>query len=241
MKQACDRIVPDGYIPVLAYMEETGVFLCDDGHIGVCYWGNPVSGADDTTVDMLKGAFSLSLPEGSFIQVSLLGMPDIDAPLAYYRARREGGMHHIKSPIAREALTAYYERRSEFLSKSRFESNLPSIGVKVLDRIVIVSLKIPYKGETPDDKEVDLVAESGAKLAESLQTVGLYSRRMNADDYLRVAHRLTHPFDPPKTDPVREDELLRTQVFEPGESIQINKDSLEFSDGTTAQMLSVGR
>lgn len=60
MKQACDRIVPDGYIPVLAYMEETGVFLCDDGHIGVCYWGNPVSGADDTTVDMLKGAFSLS-------------------------------------------------------------------------------------------------------------------------------------------------------------------------------------
>ncbi len=241
MKQACDRIVPDGYIPVLAYMEETGVFLCDDGHIGVCYWGNPVSGADDTTVDMLKGAFSLSLPEGSFIQVSLLGMPDIDTPLAYYRARREGGTHHIKSPIAREALTAYYERRSEFLSKSRFESNLPSIGVKVLDRIVIVSLKIPYKGETPDDKEVDLVAESGAKLAESLQTVGLYSRRMNADDYLRVAHRLTHPFDPPKTDPVREDELLRTQVFEPGESIQINKDSLEFSDGTTAQMLSVGR
>ena len=83
MKQACDRIVPDGYIPVLAYMEETGVFLCDDGHIGVCYLGNPVSGADDTTVDMLKGAFSLSLPEGSFIQVSLLGMPDIDAPLAY--------------------------------------------------------------------------------------------------------------------------------------------------------------
>ncbi len=36
MKQACDRIVPDGYIPVFAYMEETGVFLCDDGHIGVC-------------------------------------------------------------------------------------------------------------------------------------------------------------------------------------------------------------
>lgn len=241
MQQAGQRTSPDEYIPVMAYEEERGLFLCDDGYLGVCYWGNPINGADDTTVDMLKGALSMSLPAGSFIQVSLLGMPDIDLPLTLYRSRREDGINRIESPIARSALTAYYERRAEFLSQSRHQSNLPNIGVKMLDRIVIVTLKIPFKGKLPSEMECDTIAESGAKLSESLQTVGLAMRRMNQDDYLRVAHRLTHPFDPPKTDSARDDEMLKTQVFVPGESITVHKDALEFGDGTHAQILSVGR
>lgn len=241
LSQASKRISPDEYIPTLAYMEENGVFLCDDGHLGVCYRGNPIRGADDSTVDMLKGALSLSLPPGSFVQFSLLAMPDIDLPLALYRARRERGMGQIQSPLAREALTAYSERRADFLSESRMHSNLPHIGVKLLDRIVVASLKIPYKGNEPTAEDIDLIAESGAKLAESLQTVGLMTVRMTEDDYLRVAHRLTHPFDPPKTDSARSDEFLKSQVFEVGESFDVEKDALVLSDNTFAHILGVSR
>ncbi|MGG4054028.1 MULTISPECIES: type IV secretion system protein TraC [Delftia] len=241
LSQASKRFTPDEYIPTLAYMEENGIFLCDDGHLGVCYWGSPIRGADDSTVDMLKGALSLSLPAGSFVQVSLLGMPDIDLPLALYRARRENGMGRIQSPLAREALTAYSERRADYLSASRMESNLPQIGVKLLDRLVVVSIKIPFKGDKPEEEDVDLIAESGAKLSESLQTVGLMTKRMTEDEYLRVAYRLTHPYDPPKTDSARSDEFLKSQVFDVGESFDVEKDALVLSDNTFAHMLGVSR
>jgi conjugal transfer ATP-binding protein TraC len=241
MQQAAARSLPDEFIPVNAYDEETGVFLCDDGYIGVCYTGNPVNGADDTTAEMLKGAFSLSLPAGSFIQISLLGMPDIDSMLVNYRYRRENGIDRIQSPQARKALETFYQRRLEFLSKARFESNSPTTGVKIHDRTIVVSLKIPYAGLEPKPEDVETVAESGAKLSESLQAIGLFTRRVNREEYLRIAFRLTHPYDEQKIDPVREDQLLKHQVFVPGESIEVRKDALEFSDGTLAQMLSVGR
>ena len=241
MSSAAQRHRPSDYIPVVAQDSETGIFLCNDGHIGVCYWGNPVIGADDTTAEMLKGAFSLPLPEGSFVQVSLLAMPDIDGPISAYQMRREFGINRLQSATTREGVEAYYKRRAQFMSQSREVPNLPSIGTKMLDRIVVLTLKIPYEGEQPTKTELDVLAESGAKLAESLQTIGLYTKRMTDAEYLRVAYRITHPFADPKTDPVREDQTLDQQVFEPGERIDTEEERLVFGDGTLAQTLSVGR
>lgn len=235
------RTVPDEYIPVNAYCQNTGVFLCDDGHIGVCYWGDPVNGADDTTAEMLKGAFSIPLPEGSFVQIGLLGAPDVDNVLSHYRERRESGLSRIRYPDAREALDAYYKRRAEFISKGRFEPLIPSTGVKVLDRKVVVSIKVPYTGLTPSESEIEVLAETGAKLAESLQAIGLFLRRMSHFEYLRLAHRLTHPFDPAKIDGVRDDQLLKHQVFNNGETVDVTRDSLVFNEDTYAQCLSVSR
>lgn len=241
MRRAAQRTNPDEFIPVNAWDEQTGVFHCDDGYLGVCYWGDPVNGADDTTAEMLKGAFSLSLPPGSFVQVSLIGMPDIDQQIARYRDRREQGIRRIRNEKTRAVLDAFYRSRADFVSKSRSESNIPVIGVKILDRRVVVALKIPFDGLTPTDKDVDAVAESGSKLAESLQVVGLFMTRMTAQQYLSLAYRLTHPFDAPKTDPVRTDQLLKEQVFVPGESIDAEMDRIVLNDTTSAQILSVGR
>jgi conjugal transfer ATP-binding protein TraC len=127
------------------------------------------------------------------------------------------------------------------MSKSREQSNLPSFGVKLLDRFVVVALKIPYKGLEPTSAEQDVLAESGAKLSESLMTIGLYTTRMSSKDYLRLAHRITHPFDEPKLDDVREDQKLSEQVFIPGEGFTVSEDMLEFSSGTKVQLLSAGR
>ncbi|CAN7576421.1 type IV secretion system protein TraC [Acidovorax delafieldii] len=241
IRRAAQRINPDGFLPVNSYDPETGIFFLDDGYLGVCYWGDPVNGADDTTAEMLKGAFSLSLPEGSFVQVSLIGMPDIDRQVAAYRDRRKQGINRLTNPATRNVIEAYAERRADFISHSRSVSNIPTIGVKMLDRKVFVALKIPFSGMTPTEKDMDLVAESGAKLAESLQVVGLFMSRMTAAQYVTLAYRLTHPFDAPKTDAIREDQLLKEQVFVPGESIDVEVDRLVFNDDTYAQMLSVGR
>ena len=35
MSRAAERYRPNDYIPVTAQDEETGIFLCNDGHIGV--------------------------------------------------------------------------------------------------------------------------------------------------------------------------------------------------------------
>jgi len=241
LRNLTKRTIPDDFIPVNAWDPQTGIFMCDDGHLGVCYWGDPVNGADDTTAEMLKGAFSIPIPEGSFIQISLLGMPDIDAYIYNYRRRREDGIHQIMHEDARLILSEYYKRRADFISNGRHEALIPATGVKVHDRRVIVSLKIPYKGLTPTIEEMDVVAEIGAKLAESLQAIGLFLRRMSDFEYLVIAHRLTHPFDAPKTDPVRPDQLLKNQVFTAGESMDLNKDCLIINDDVYAQVLSVSR
>lgn len=241
IQRAAQRITPDEYIPVVAYDEETGVFMTDDGHIGVCYWGDPVNGADDTTAEMLKGALSIALPEGSFVQLSIIGMPDIDHQVDRYRQRREIGLGVIAEESTRRMLEAYYQRRADFIQQSAAQSNLPSIGTKIHDRRVVLSVKSPFKGITPSVNEIESLAESGAKLAESLQTCGLFMRRMNATQYLELAYRLTHPFSERKIDACRDDQLLKEQVFVPGESIEVRKDSLVFNEDTHVQMLSVGR
>lgn len=240
-QRAAERISPDEYIPVVAYDEESGVLMTDDGHIGVCYWGDPVNGADDTTADMLKGALSLALPEGSFVQLSIIGMPDIDNQIAQYQNRREQDIYRIRDVSARDTLREYAKRRAEFMHGAAHVSNIPTIGTKIHDRRVVLSVKSPFKGRTPSTEEIDNIAETGAKLAESMQTFGLFLRRMNATQYLELAHRLTHPFAPRKIDQVRTDQLLKHQVFLPGESIDVHKDALVFNDDTHVHMLAVGR
>ena len=239
--QMSKRTLPDTFIPVNAYDPETGIFLCDDGYIGVCYWGDPVNGADDTTAEMLKGAFSIPLPDNSFIQVSLIGMPDIDASVYNYERRREDGLHQIKHKDARDVLETYYKKRAQFISNGRYEALIPGTGVKIHDRKVIVSLKIPFKGMLPKVEDFDLLAESGAKLAESLQAIGLLLQRMNAQQYLQLAYRLTHVFEKRKLDPVRDDQLLKDQVFSVGDTIDETKDSLIFNEKVYAQVLGVSR
>lgn len=241
LQKIAQRELPDHFIPVHAYDPDTGIFLCDDGYLGVCYWGDPINGADDTTAEMLKGAFSLPLPEGSFVQLSLVGIPDIDAVVYSYIERRRQGLDKIQHADAREVLDAYYNRRAQFILSGKYESLIASNGVKILDRRVILSLKIPYSGMTPKEEDVDLIAETGAKLAESMQTVGLFMRRMTAHEYLGIAYRLTHPFDKLKTDPVRDDQILNEQVFENGESIDVDQDAIVFNDDVFAQILSVSR
>lgn len=239
--QACKRTTPSQFIPVLTQDAENGVFLLDDGYIGVCYAGDPINGADDTTAEMLKGALSVALPPGSFVQLSLLGMPDVDAKVGAYRRRRETGVGVIRSPVAKRVLNAYAERRADFMLHSAQQSNLPAIGTKIHDRKVVLSIKSPYKGRVPEANEIDTLAETGAKIAESLQACGLFMQRMDSAAYLELAYRLTHPFEPQKTDPVRDDQILKEQVFLPGESMLVNKDGLLFNEQTHVQMLSVGR
>ena len=241
IQRATQRVSPDEYIPVTAYDEETGVFLTDDGHVGVCYWGDPVNGADDTTTEMLKGALSIALPEGSFVQLSIIGMPDIDLQIGRYEQRREQGLGVIAEESTRMMLDTYYKRRAAFISTSREVSNLPAIGNKIHDRRVVLTVKSPFKGITPSVNDIDKLAESGAKLAESMQVCGLFLRRMDANEYLELAFRLTHPFDDRKVDRYRDDQSLKEQVFVPGESLEVLKDEITFNSDTHVQMLSVGR
>lgn len=235
------RGVPSSLIPVVAQDRSTGVFLCDDGHLGVIYHGNPIIGADDTTAEMLKSSFSIPLPAGSFIQISLVATPDIDKTVFNYSNRRIDGLDKIKNDDTRSVLEAYYRRRAEFISSGKNKALIPSNGVRILDRKVYLTLKIPYKGMEPADDDIELVAETGAKLAESLQATGLYLRRMSDAEYLKLAYRLTHMFDPPKTDPVSDDALLKDQVFVAGDSIKSTLNSLVFNDETHVQILSVSR
>lgn len=232
---------PSDLIPVIAYDESTGVFLCDDGHIGVVYMGDPLIGADDTTAEMLKSSFSLPLPASSFIQISLIATPDINQDTFAYEQRRVSGIDRLSSEETKRLLESYYRRRSKYIQNGAFEPLIPSTGVKVLDRKVIITLKYPYKGMQPKEDEIEQLAEQGAKLIESLQATGLYLRRVDQHGYLKLAYRLTHMFEPTKTDQATDLQVLKEQVFEPGDHIKATKDSLVLNEKEHVQVLSVSR
>lgn len=235
------RTPPDDFIPVMACDADTDVFVTSDGHLGLCYQGSPIIGADDETAAMLEGAISLPLPPDSFLQFSIIGMPDISQTIGRYVRRRESGLHRIANATARRTLESYYKARAAFMEAAALESNLPGVGTLVHNRRVIVSLKVPYKGNAPTPEEVAELAEIGTKLAEALQSCGLFCQRMDAADYIDLAYRLTHPFDKRRIDPVRDDELLRSQVLEPGFSMTAQKDSVIFNEDTHAWLLTAGR
>lgn len=245
LHEKLDRLVKrtpaDEFIPVLAWDQDTGVFLCNDGYLGVCYYGPPMIGADDTTSEMLRGAFSMPVPDGSFVQISLIGMPNVRAYLDRYLLRRENDLNYIRGEDTKRTLYNYYNRRIEFIDNGRYRPLIPATGVKVIDRQVILTLKMPYKGMTPSEEEIDLIAETGSKLAESLQAAGLFLRRMSATQYMRFARLLLDPYSEEEFTEVSDYAPIRSQIMRPGETLDVRKNYLLINDHTYVKALSVSR
>jgi len=123
------------YLPYFTYDENEGMYYLIDGSVGFIFECFPLHGAGDSVASALNGLFSMYLPIGSSIQVSLIDLPVTE--LAFDRIRE--GRVRFKHLI---------EKRVELYQKAKETCSLnEKFNLSVRDSILLVSVKLSKQRE----------------------------------------------------------------------------------------------
>ena len=191
--------------------------------------GRPVAGLDETTLERLKGALSNDIPDGTFIQISLLSTPDIEGLVRSYRySRNPEGIESI--PLDQQALLVeMLDNRAQMFLNGKEEPMIASVGTKCHHTVILVSIKVPIKAPTPTDLEIKDVSTLVSKVAEAMQTFGLYLERADVSKYLETLRRIFHMHEVVNGE-YDEHALLCDQVMSPGDILEVNKQGIQIND-----------
>ncbi len=224
-----ERNRPEEMFPPLACNSDNGLFYMDGGYIGSCFISEPMAGADDVTVTRLQTALSLSYPKDTIIQVSLLASRDIEGTLSHYINRRHSDNREGLTEKQRSMLDTMLDRRVGFMMDHRdvpLASNNPT---KSNVTQVIVAIKLPCPELPKDEDEMGEHEEVIDKFSESLNASGLNLRQIQQREYLTLLRRILKPYEP-LDHSYNEKKLLREQVLDPGDVIDVKVGHLELND-----------
>jgi conjugal transfer ATP-binding protein TraC len=160
----------------LAYEEEYGLFYMEDGMIGFAVLMNPLTAADQSTLNQMIGTLSQDWPKNSFMQWTLLSSPDIERNL-----RRMIGMREN----ANELLFKTVMERASFLREGTASPIGDSTGPLVRDHRLILTAKIPCENP-PTRKSVKAAYKLKTSVMSALQSTGLAPKPLTASEYTRI-------------------------------------------------------
>lgn len=227
------KSVPWRYITARAYDEEGRVFFmaseCGEYHLGALWIGSPLLGADAGTVEKLRSTLSAPLPAGSYIQVGLLSDPDIEWATDAYLNNKRG----TNNPLLKE----YSRRRAEFMLQGKDWPLIKQTGVLLNNQRLIATVKLPC-GSPPNDEEITEASDIADRMHESMKAAGMDLHRQDHAGYLALMRRIHHLYDEQDAE-YDEERPLREQIFNPGDSIDVNKASITFHDQYHAKFMSV--
>lgn len=236
---------PANSFPPVGYDPETGIIFLEDttkrSYLGATFIGHPISGFNDQMMEKYKTVMSASFPAGTFVQIHLLSVPDIEVDVFRYiypkRAAHERNTHIPQAQ--RDLLLEAAEQRAQFFLDSRTKPHIASTGIKTHRILLAFSIKIPTQVQ-PTEREVVAARESIAKFESGLMTCGFSIERANAGGYLSFLRLIFNPWCREDTD-YDEEQELRTQMLPPGYTIDYsNTKQLQLGD-VGARILSVNR
>lgn len=212
---------------------EDGIFSCSDGnehYLGACFVGEPLAGADGSTVDKLRSALGMPLPPGSFIQIAQLASPDVDDFFKFYKNKKA------------TADAVPFELANRHVEHFRNGVDVPLVersGVLLHRKRLIVTVKFRSRSPRPSAGEIKSARELADRLQEGLKAAGLPLRDIGPEDYLglmRLLQRLWEPVD----STYDEGTPLQEQIYFPGDAIEYDRDEITFNGGSHyAKALSV--
>lgn len=218
-------------ITALAY--EDGVFVCSDGaehYLGACFIGDPLTGADSSTVDKLRSALGMPLPAGSFLQIGQLASPDVEEYLHCYADKK------VQADLVPAELA---NRHIEHFRNGVEQPLVDRSGVLLHRKRLIVTVKFRCRSPRPASDEVSSAKELSDRLQEGLKAAGLSLRRCSQRDYLRIM-RLLQRLWTPVDNSYDEGTPLQEQIYFPGDSIEYDRSEIAFNGGSHyAKALSV--
>ena len=223
--------------PHLAYSKEDFLFFLEPKNLGFGFVCEPLYAIDDSTGDRLNVLLNQDWPVNTVVQFGLWTSPDIERHLFDYDLASVKGADTIHK--LRPEAVAYYRRKTgEPLSQ---QTNL-----KVRDIQLLITARIPIKGNTPTAKEIETVGMLRRTVAQSLETGGFRGKPMTAELLVRIMSTILNqgPNASWRNNPVYrydENEILRDQFFDYDTDIKVTSKGLSLGGGIKVKTLSVKR
>lgn len=218
-----DDIRAEQLISPLAIDNEKRIFLCGDHTLGFCFECQPLSGGGEKEKDKMDQLLSQNFPENTTISFLLFRSPDIEENVLAAERLRFHFNHPLLTPVFHERENFLKEFTQKDLISTSSAGARFNIG-RVVDVKLIVSVKMPFSGETPSEDTQTDILEWSTKLYSGLRNIGFAPIQMDADRYVRFMNVFIN-WDPKATWRQRveglweDDKPIPAQIFDPESSV----------------------
>lgn len=219
------RRLPWQYLGADSYDDESQLFYCvspaGERHLGAVFLSSPLLGGGESVFEKFKSALGNPLPAGSFVQIGLLGTPEIEQYIDAYKTGKEE---------TTGLLAKLVENRVQLFRESVKRAQFKSNGVLTRDFRLVITVKVPCSNK-PDEEEVLHAKSHIERVMEGFSSIGFRFLPQDPGGYLKLLRKFYHLWDKPEYD---YDELtpIREQVFYPSDSINFQEDHIAFHENS---------
>lgn len=232
--------------PVKAVDETRGIYLCDDNTLGFVFECQPLPGGDAKTNEKLEQFLTQNYPDDTMMQFFLFRSPDIERQLNYMRAMRADFTHELLTPIIRDRIN-FLRHHTEvpIITKNRSEAVF-DMG-RVVDLKLVISVKMPFKGDLPSEADMQNVLIWSQKMLSLLKSIGLQPVMLDPNGYVRLMQTvLNWSEDATWRDGLiklwEPDKTIDAQLLDPSTSVcQAKPDVVQFDKDCFVKVLSAKR
>lgn len=164
--------------PVVAFDDESNVFLLDDRNLGFAFECYPLVGANENLHRMSSTILNLGYPANSYLNFFWYKSPDIEDFIAEAEAIRQDYTEN-------EVVTEVFNERKKYIESFVEDRAIPFADGVVHTQRLLITVKIPYTGEEFTEKDLQTVAEIRSKLEGALKATSLHPLTVNADRYIK--------------------------------------------------------
>lgn len=230
-------------LPVLAYDEESEVFIMDDTTVGFGFICQPLIYGDEKIQDRVNSFLNQELPTDTVIQICLFRSPDISQQMYEMQGLRNGFNNPMMKSVINEREKFFRKHTFNDLT-TRSQQGFYNLGI-VQDLKLYITVKVPVNNQIPTEKEIEDTKALRLRFESSLQTVGLAPRTFNAQQYLHFMNTLINWSDhaPWRNEGVVWDEEvpIREQIFDFDTDLEISKGNSLRLGGSYAKVMSAKR
>src|SRR5690554_3330476 len=210
----------------LAYEEDHGLFYMEDGMLGFALLMNPLTAADQATLNQLIGSLSQDWPKGSYMQWTLVSSPDLERNLRKMVGMREN---------ANDLLFKTVMERANFLRQGTYSPIGDANGPLVRDHRLIMTAKIPCDNP-PTEKSIKAASKLKISVTSALQSTGLFPKSLTAREYVRTMNTILNWGEDASWRTTPEDKLysegkmLRDQFLDFEKDLTVTSHGLKIGD-----------
>lgn len=221
-----------------AHDEENGLFVVYPNKLAFGVLVPPISGGDEAVASKMNLLLQLGWPPGTSMQFCLYGSPDLVGITTDYREMRT----KVRDPLLRK-LT---DEHVEFMRQGAFKPIDPASGIRLRDTRIAITVQIPFKGPAPTEADLRIARELRVGFDQTLKSAGMAKVDLTPKLYIRMMETILNqaPDSAWKQSPITtydENEVICSQVIDPGNSIEVDKDGLWLNDMTRVRVLSPKR
>lgn len=221
-----------------AYDDDNGLFLVCPDKLAFGVVASPLSGGDDATASKLNLLLSLAWPDDTLMQVTCYTSPDMVGITTAYEDLRSG----VTNPLLRRSTKEHVN----FIRKSALEPYDAVSGARLRNSQLIITVQMPFKGVEPNESMLELARELRASFMQTLKSAGVWSETLTPRTYIRIMETILNQGATAawKNTPLVDydvNELICSQVLDPGSSIDVDDNGLWLNGSTRVRVMSPKR